>query len=57
MLVLFFAVEFLFAWYLEEHYWLIPAVLAFNVFMTWLLTNTLILRAILFPYSSGLITS
>lgn len=57
IVILFLALEFFMWWFLEQHYWLIPAVLVFNVFGTWLLTNTLILRGIVFPYSSSLITS
>jgi hypothetical protein len=47
----------MFAWYLEQHYWLIPAVLGFNLFMTWLITNRIILQGILFPYSNSIIVN
>jgi hypothetical protein len=55
VLLAFFAAEFCFAWYLEQHYWLIPAVLFFNVAITWLVTNRILLQAIVFPYSNSVI--
>ena len=49
-------IEFLLVWYLEQYYiYMIPAVITFNLFFTWLVTNRLLLSIILFPYSSSLV--
>jgi hypothetical protein len=48
--------EYLLVEYLAEFYiYVIPAVVTFNLFFTWLVTNRLLLPLILFPYSSSMV--
>jgi len=41
----------------EGHYWLIPFILLMNIISSWLIIRFIVLRSILFPYSSNLIVS
>ena len=42
--------------YFEEHYWLVPAFILFNVLTSWVLLKHLVLKSFLFSYGQGFIT-
>ena len=46
-----------FYYYLEQHYWLIPAFIFFNVLVTWLVLKYLVLKSFLFSYGQKFIVN
>ena len=46
-----------FYYYLEQHYWLIPAFLFFNILVTWLALKYLVLKSFLFSYGQKFIVN
>ena len=41
----------------EDHYWLIPAFILFNVLMSWCLIKELVLKSFLFSFGQSFITN
>ena len=42
-------------YYLEQHYWLIPAFIFLNVLVSWVILKYLVLKSFLFSYAQGFI--
>ena len=53
----FVALEFALLYYLEEHYWLIPAFVLFNVVASLFILKYLVLKSFLFSYSQSFIVN
>lgn len=49
-LLLFAGLEFLLWWFLELHYWLIPAVFSINIFGTLIIANKILIPFMILPY-------
>lgn len=43
--------------FFEDHYWLIPAFILFNVIMSWFLVKELVLKSFLFSFGQSFITN
>ena len=58
IIFIFFAVlEFHLIYYLDEHYWLIPAFVCLNVIVSWCLLKYIVLKSFLFSYAQGFIVN
>ena len=43
--------------FLDQHYWLIPAFIGLNVFISWLLLKHVILKSFIFAYGQSFIVN
>ena len=43
--------------YAKKHLWIIPTVIAFNIFICWILLNSVVLQSIVFPYAQSYIVN
>ena len=49
------ALEVALVYYLEQHYWLIPAFVLLNLLVSWVILKYLVLTSFLFSYAQGFI--